>query len=67
MRKQEDYFEYDGRRYKLMQPLPIADKKKRHRKNMFEKDYITPELVFTCIFLGSLFGGLIYTLINMMS
>ena len=63
MSKRYDKFEFDGQQYTL-KPLPIAEKKRVKRKNMFEKDYVTLELVLFCLGSAAFFGGLVYTLIN---
>ena len=63
MSKRYDKFEFDGHQYTL-KPLPIAEKKRVKRKNMFEKDHVTFALVLFCLGSAAFFGGLVYTLIN---
>ena len=63
MSKRYDKFEFDGHQYTL-KPLPIAEKKRVKRKNMFEKDYVTLELVLFCLGSAAFFCGLVCTLIN---
>tara|TARA_R110001599_G_scaffold80502_1_gene217424 strand:+ start:150 stop:365 length:216 start_codon:yes stop_codon:yes gene_type:complete len=69
MRKQYDNFEFDGREYQL-KPLPIANRENRpkiRRKNMFEKDHITFELVMFCLGSVAIFSTLVYFLIKMVT
>ena len=63
----DNKFNFDGKEYEL-RPLPIAEKKaKIRRKNMFEKNYITGELVLTCIAGAAGFAVMMYLLINWMA
>ena len=47
MSKRYEKFKFDGNEYHL-RPLPIT-KKKFRKKGMFEKDYVTFELVLFCL------------------
>ena len=65
--KNYNRFNFDGRDYHL-KPLPIAEKKKKvKRKNMFEKSYITAELVITCIAAAIAFSAGLVALLNWVS
>jgi hypothetical protein len=63
MSKKYDKFTFDGNEYHL-RPLPIAEKKRIKRKNMFEKDHVTLELVLFCLGSVTFFGGLIVALMK---
>ncbi len=62
--KNYEKFEFDGNEYHL-RPLPIAEKKRIKRKNMFEKDHVTFELILfrqgSVVFVS----GLLITLIKL--
>jgi uncharacterized membrane protein YqgA involved in biofilm formation len=65
MSKRYDKFEFDGREYNL-KPLPIVEKmKKVKRKNMFEKNYITLELVLFCLGSVAAFSALLIGLFKL--
>ena len=63
MSKRYDKFEFDGHEYNL-KPLPIAEKKRVKRKNMFEKDHVTLELVLFCLGSVTFFAGLMIALMK---
>ena len=65
--KNYNRFNFDGREYQL-KPLPIAEKKKKiRRKNMFQKNYITAELVLTCVAAAVAFSAGLIALMNWLS
>ena len=61
--KNYEKFEFDGKEYHL-KPLPIAEKKRIKRKNMFEKDHITFELILFCLGSVAIVSGLLITLMK---
>ena len=61
--KNYEKFEFDGKEYHL-KPLPIAEKKRIKRKNMFEKDHITFELILFCLGSVAFVSGLLITLMK---
>ena len=61
--KNYEKFEFDGKEYHL-KPLPIAEKKRVKRKNMFEKNHVTFELVLFCLGSATFVSGLIVTLMK---
>ena len=63
MSKKYDKFTFDGQQYTL-KPLPIAEKKRVKRKNMFEKDHVTLELVLFCLGSVTFFAGLMIALLK---
>ena len=64
--KNYNRFNFDGRDYQL-KPLPITEKKKVRRKNMFEKSYVTAELVLTCVAAAVAFSAGLIAVMNWLS
>jgi hypothetical protein len=67
MQRNYEKFKFDGKEYDL-KPLPITNHMNRpKKKNMFEKDHITFELIMFCLGSVAVFSTAIYFLIKMVT
>ena len=62
----DNQFNFNGVNYELREPQYTKTHRVK-RLSMFEKDYITPELVLFCVLCGLLWATLVFGLITLLT